>query len=466
MPLLPTLEIFRRRLVVSRSLREASSAPSFRPAASSGSPGRSWSTRSAVTSALGARTVATAAAITLAAGAALIGCAEDKQADTPVAGPAPSAPAGVQGTGGSGPGVDTRCFNAAELSAYVSVSDDFPWCVVAMHKADYGDASQNDHFSSFGQPSWFQDGSTNGPLTAGRPRAEAPGSATSLDKWTIPGGSRSSAMRGYLDVTAELVPSDSVFTSTLALFLNPVSFTLLAHAQPSGDRLGETFLVNATGFIRNTVNGVVAVAAPKQPSPGEMFYYTGLSAFYEGESPSKAAGLYRASCDLDATTCSSELVTGWSDTPGLVATDIGGHLVAVHSSFGGGREAVGFAQSTLSAGGAASGSSLFKDANITKSMTVIEGTSGSNAKYLVMAEATSNDVGLPLSVRGVTFDDEAQTASVTDETIPGSLAASAGVRLQVFHDLGGQLWIAASSDGSASTASLDPMFLTLSRRGN
>jgi hypothetical protein len=447
MPLLSPPEKPRRRIVVS------SSAPAV---------GRRVAARA---SWLAPLLVAGLACASLGSGLVFgaAGCAEDTQADTVLPGPAPSAPAGVQGGGGSGSIVDTRCFNAAEIGAFVTISDDFPWCVVAVHAAQYGDDDIDaQNFSAFGQPSWFQDGAVNGPLTGGKTRPAAPGAATSLDKWTIPGGNRSPATQNFLDVTAELVPGDSVFTAALGLYLNPVSFTLLAHASPSGDRLGETFLVNATGFIRSTVNGIVAVAPPQTPTPETMFYYTGLSAFYEGESPAKAAGLYRTSCDLDATTCTSSLVTGWTDTPGLVASDIAGNLVAVHSSFGAGREIVGFTSAALSGGGEVSGDSLLKDANIAKSMTI--STTPDQREYLFLVETTANDVAQPVAVRGVTFDADNQSAALTDETVPGSLTAAAGVRLQVFHDPSGQLWIAADTNGNDAGGT--PTFLVLSPRAN
>jgi hypothetical protein len=446
MPLLSPSEITRRRIVVSPSPRARATAPSPRAPRR-----RPW---------MGVVAAATLTGLCVVLG--LGACAEDKQSDTLVAGPAPSAPAGVQGGGGSGTVVDTRCFSANDIGGFVNVSDDFPWCVVAVHAAQYGDDSiEAQNFSAFGQPSWFQEGSTNGPLTGGKTRPGAPGAATSLDKWSIPAGNRTTASQNFLDVTADLVPTDSVFTAALGLTLNSVPFTILAHASPSGEKLGETFLVNATGFIRSTVNGIVAAAPPSNPSAGELFYYTGLSAYYEGESPPKAAGLYRTSCDFGATTCSSALVAGWSDTPGLVTTDVEGNLVAVHSSFGTGRELVGFPASSL--GGETAGSALFSDSNITKSITIID-DKGAGQKYLVSVETSANDVAQPVAVRPVAFDADAQTATLGDQTIPGTLTAAAGVRLQVFHDLSGQLWIAADKNGNDPGG--EPTFLVFSLRSN
>ena len=367
------------------------------------------------------------------------------QTDTLIPPPAPSAPAGAGATTSV---VDTRCL-ATGFGKLLTVSDDFPLCVVGAHAAVFSPVAPDTEpqsplpFSAFGQPSWRMtpataNALTGGPLTGSAPPASETGVSTTLDKWTVdqPGNNRSTASRIFLHVRAGALPPTSAFTAALELPLAPTAFTLLAYAQAGGLREGELFLVNTAGFIRSSVNGVVGAAAPVVPTPERMFFYTGLSALYEGAPPAKASGLYRASCVFtEPPSCTSKAVASWSDTPGLVAADADGNLVAVHSGLGSGQEVLAFDAASL--GGSVPGTRLKNDGNVTTSLTV---TGRGGDRKLVLVETNNTGLPLPIQLRALSGDGG---AAVLAEPGPGSINAIG--RLQVFHDPSGDLWIAGDN---------------------
>lgn len=374
------------------------------------------------------------------------GCKEDAQADTPAPALVPSAPLATQGQS------DPRCLPATATGAFLTVSDDFPLCVIGLHTAAFGSLAQDDqHFSAYGQPSWANADGQDGPITGGGcapPTAGLPsGCVTAVDRWRIGSTPRAEASRSPVELSAGLFPEVTTFSSAAVIAVGPVSFVLAGHTSAQADRAGEVYLVRKDGFVRSSVNGLAGTALPNKSTPDSVFFYTGLSALYGVEaSPPKAAGLYRVACDFDASTCSSAAVASWTDTPGLVSSDVDGNLVAVHSGLASGRQVVGF--SAGSVGEATDGTTIKQDGDVATSLTVIGATG--QPKHLVLVSQNGTGSQQDIALEPISFDGATTTL---EAPLAGRIRPASGVRVQVFHDARGELWLTADTNGSADGGS-------------
>lgn len=412
-------------------------------------------------------TVLTASA--LGCGALVAGCREDPQPDSAAPTLAPSAPPGMQSKPLG------KCLPPSAFATFVSVPEDFPLCVAGVYAvADRTGADESPLVFAYGAPVWEESEKFSGPVTGATcTKAQADSTdnpcKTAQDLWTVPSGPDGVASPGSNALAAEPVPSPSNWMATYRLTLEGLPFSVFAHRSDQPGEPGEVIILNdADRSARASVNALGGLAYPPQATLATTFYYTGSSALYVNDVPTKAEpGLYRATCQVQKTssrTCTSARIATWGefDTPGAIASDVDGNVVAAREVTAG-TQATVFAAGAL--GGASEGTSAPAEPFNTTSLTLIGGKG--KPSYVVAVKESGAGVPEPITLQPVTISGTTVTLGppsqqgitlgtglpFTNPDIEGSPEVTRSPVVRVFHDGAGELWMAVSVDPPLSKKS-------------